>query len=154
MMGLFTTINIASSGMSASRMRMDVISNNIANAETTRTTEGGPFQRSRVVQRPIVQNPYWRSPFLPQALDNGAGQGVRVTRIERDNSPPILRYDPTHPDAIQEGARAGYVEMPNVVLVNEMADLISASRAYEANATLVESARSSFQRALQIGSGQ
>ena len=149
-MGLFTSINIAGSGMSASRMRMDVISNNIANAETTRTTEGGPFQRSRVVQRPIVSQPFWRSPFLPEPLDNGLGQGVRVTRIERDNSPPVLRYDPTHPDAIQSGPRTGYVEMPNVNIVSEMADLISASRAYEANATIIESARSSFERALRI----
>jgi flagellar basal-body rod protein FlgC len=149
-MGMFTTINIASSGMSANRMRMDVISNNIANAETTRTTEGGPFKRSRVIQRPIVQQPYWRSPFLPESLDNGMGRGVRVDRIEKDNTPGTLKYDPTHPDAIKEGPRAGYVEMPNVTIVNEMADLISATRAYEANATLVESAKSSFQKALEI----
>lgn len=136
--------------MSAQRLRMDVISNNIANVETTRTTEGGAFKRSRVIMRPLIDQPYWRSPLLPSTLDNGAGQGVRVDRIEKDSSAGMLSWDPTHPDAILSGPKAGYVERSNVVLVNEMVDLISASRSYEASATLVESEKVAFSKALDI----
>ena len=151
-MGLFTSINIASSGMAAERTRADVIADNIANVSTTRTAEGGPFRRSRVIMRPRVDSPYWRSPFLPQGLDNGIGQGVKVAEIQKDfKSENKLVYDPNHPDAIQSGPRAGYVEMPNVDVVSEMVDMISASRAYEANASIVEGAKTMFQRALDIG---
>ena len=150
-MGLFTSINIASSGMGAQRLRADVIADNMANATTTRTNEGGVFKASRVIMRPRVEQPYWRSPFLPQMLDNGPGNGVRVTGIKKDNSPPRLVYDPTHPDAILEGEKAGYVEMPNVEIVKEMVDLIEANRMYEANAQVVEGYKSMFQRALEIG---
>ena len=152
-MGLFSSINIASSGMAAERVRADVIADNIANASTTRTSEGGPFRRSRVVMRPRVDSPYWRSPFLPTGMDNGVGQGVRVKEIQKDyKSENKLVYDPTHPDAILAGPRAGYVEMPNVDIVSEMVDMISASRAYEANAAVIEGAKTMFQRALDIGS--
>ena len=152
-MGLFTAINIASSGMSAQRTRVDVISDNMANASTTRTAEGGPYRRSRVVMRPRVDSPYWRSPFLPQGLDNGVGRGVRIAEIQKDYKSELkLVYDPTHPDAIKSGPREGYVEMPNVDIVSEMVDMIAASRAYEANAAVVEGSRTMFQRALEIGS--
>jgi flagellar basal-body rod protein FlgC len=152
-MGLFTSINIASSGMSAQRTRTDVISDNLANASTTRTAEGGPYRRSRVIMRPIVDSPYWRSPFLPEGLDNGIGKGVRIAEIQKDYAAENrLVYDPTHPDAIQSGPREGYVEMPNVDIVSEMLDMIAASRAYEANASIVEGVKSMFQRALEIGS--
>ena len=151
-MGLFTAINIASSGMAAERLRADVIADNIANASTTRTAEGGPFRRSRVVMRPRVESPYWRSPFLPTGMDNGPGKGVRIAEIQKDyKSENKLVYDPTHPDAILTGPRAGYVEMPNVDIVSEMVDMISASRAYEANASVIEGAKTMFQRALDIG---
>ena len=103
--------------------------------------------------RPRVPSPYWRSPFLPQGLDNGVGQGVRVAEIQKDYmSENKLVYDPSHPDAIQTGPRTGYVEMPNVDIVSEMVDMISASRAYEANASVVEGTKAMFQRALEIGS--
>ena len=152
-MGLFTSINIASSGMAAERTRADVIADNIANASTTRTNEGGPFRRSRVIMRPRVNSPYWRSPFLPQGMDNGIGRGVRIAEIQKDfKAENKMVYDPTHPDAIQTGPRAGYVEMPNVDIVSEMVDMISASRAYEANASVIEGAKTMFQRALEIGS--
>ena len=151
-MGLFTSINIASSGMSAQRTRTDVISDNMANASTTRTAEGGPFRRSRVVMRPRVDSPYWRSPFLPEGMDNGVGKGVRIAEIQKDYmTENRLVYDPSHPDAIKSGPREGYVEMPNVDIVSEMVDLIAASRAYEANAAVVEGVKSMFQRALEIG---
>ena len=151
-MGLFSSINVAASGLTAQRTRLDVVSNNIANADTTRTPEGGPFRRSRVIFRPRVQQPYWRSPFLPKTLDNGVGQGVRISEIEKDSdAKPRLVYDPTHPDAIKTGPQEGYVEMPNVNVVEEMVDMISASRSYEANVAVVNGAKSMFQGALNIG---
>jgi flagellar basal-body rod protein FlgC len=150
-MGLFTSINIASSGMSAQRLRSDVIADNLANATTTRTNEGGPFQRTRVIMRPRTQQPYWRSPFLPGMLDNGPGNGVRVAELEKDNSPFREIYDPTHPDRILEGPKKDYVLMPNVDIVTEMTDMLEASRAYEANAQVVEGYKSMFQKALEIG---
>ena len=149
---MFSSINIAATGLTAQRLRQDVIADNIANANTTRTTEGGPFRRSRVVLRPRTEAPYWRSPFLPERLDNGVGQGVRVTAVEKDrDNEPRLVYDPTHPDAIRSGPRAGFVEYPNVSVVSEMVDLIDAARAYEANVAVVNGARTMFQRALEIG---
>lgn len=151
-MGLFSSINIAGSGLTVERLRQDVIANNIANATTTRTPEGGPFRRSRVVVAPRVSQEYWRSNFLPAALDNGIGNGVRVVSVEEDrSSEPKLVWDPTHPDAIKSGPRKGYVEMPNVNIVNEMVDLISASRSYEANSAVINGAKSMFMQALQIG---
>jgi len=152
-MGIYNSINIAATGMTANRMRLDVISDNMANVSTTRTTEGGAFKRSRVIMRPMVEGPYWRSPFLPDKLDNGLGKGVRVVEIQKDRSTePRFVYDPQHPDAILSGPREGYVEMPNVDVVTEMVDMISASRSYEANAAVIEGSKTMFQRALDIGS--
>ncbi|MDR0760115.1 MAG: flagellar basal body rod protein FlgC [Treponema sp.] len=151
-MGLFSSINIAASGMSAERFRTDVIADNMANVSTTRTAEGGPFRRSRVVLRPRVEGPYWRSPFLPESLDNGVGKGVRVAEVQKDYTTELrLVYDPTHPDAIKTGPRAGYVEMPNVDIVTEMVDMIAASRAYEANASIIDGSKAMFLKALEIG---
>jgi flagellar basal-body rod protein FlgC len=151
-MGLFSSINIAATGMSADRVRLDVIADNMANVNTTRTDEGGPFRRSRVIMRPRVESPYWRSPFLPETMDNGIGQGVRVVEIQKDTTAKNrLVYDPTHPDAMKSGPNEGYVEMPNVDIVTEMVDMISASRSYEANAAVIEGSKAMFQRALSIG---
>jgi flagellar basal-body rod protein FlgC len=151
-MGFFTSINTAGSGLSAQRTRLDVIADNIANANTTRTTEGGPFRRSRVIFRPRVDQPYWRSPFLPKFLDNGVGQGVRITSVEKDYADePRLVYDPTHPDAIKDGPRKGYVEYPNVNIVTEMVDMIAASRSYEANVAIINGSKTMFAKALEIG---
>ena len=151
-MGLFSSINTAASGLTAQRMRLDAISDNIANADTTRTTEGGPFRRSRVVFRPRVDQPYWKSPFLPRFLDNSIGEGVRVVSVEKDiDAQPRLKYDPTHPDAHKTGPLTGYVEMPNVNVVEEMVDMISASRSYEANVAVVDGSKAMFARALDIG---
>jgi len=151
-MGIFSSINIAATGLSADRVRLDVIADNMANINTTRTAEGGPFRRSRVIMRPRVKSPYWRSPFLPQTMDNGIGRGVRVAEIQKDFSKENpLRWDPTHPDAIKSGPRQGYVELPNVDVVTEMVDMISASRSYEANSSIIEGSKSVFRRALDIG---
>jgi flagellar basal-body rod protein FlgC len=151
-MGLFSSINIAATGLTAQRTRLDVISNNIANVDTTRTPEGGPFRRSRVIFRPVQDQPYWRSAILPNALYNGPGEGVRIVEVQKDtDAKPRLVYDPTHPDAIKSGPRAGYVEMPNVNIVEEMVDMISASRSYEANMSIIDGAKNMFMRSLEIG---
>ena len=151
-MGIFSTMNIASTGLTAQRLRMDVISNNIANANTTRTTDGEVFRRKRVILRPRNDNLDFRTRFLPQALWHGIGEGVRAIKIEDDRSPARLVYDPTHPDAIKSGDLKGYVKYPNVNVVTEMVDMISASRAYEANVTVIQNAGQMFMKGLEIGS--
>ena len=150
-MGLFTSINIAASGMSAERLRTDVISDNIANASTTRTQDGGAFRRSRVVLAQKENGIDWRTPFTPDGLGRDTGSGVKVVSVEKDIADLRLVYDPTHPDAIQSGPKAGYVEYPNVNIVTEMVDLISASRSYEANSSVIQGSKEMFMRALEIG---
>lgn len=150
-MGMFTSINTSASGLTAQRLRMDVISNNIANANTTRTTDGGPYKRQRVVFMPSDTRVKYKSPFVPYKFRNLPGEGVRVLRIEEDNTPFRLVFDPTHPDAIRTGEKKGYVEMPNVNIVTEMVDMISASRSYEANVAMVDNAKAIFNKALEIG---
>ena len=150
-MGLFSTVNVASSGLTAQRTRLDVIANNLANADTTRTTEGGPFRRSRTIFRPRVEQPYWRGPYLPVYLDNNPQRGVKIVKIEKDTDKKNrLVYEPSHPDAIKSGPRKGYVEYPNVNVVEEMVDMISASRSYEANVAVINGAKTMFQKALEI----
>ena len=150
-MGLFSSINIAATGMSAERLRTDVIADNIANASTTRTQEGGAFKRSRVILAQRQEGVDWRNPFVPSELDRGVGTGVRVVAIEKDSADMRLVYDPTHPDAIKSGPKEGYVEYPNVNIVTEMVDMISASRAYEANAAVIQGSKDMFLRAMDIG---
>ncbi len=146
-MGMFTSMNINATGLVAQRARLDVISNNIANANTTRTPEGGPFRRSRVILRSMNDRPTFKSAYLPKALENQMGTGVRVLKVEKDTAPGRMIYDPTHPDANFKG----YVEMPNVNVVTEMADMIEATRSYEANVTLMNSSKQMYSRALDIG---
>ncbi|MBP5174378.1 MAG: flagellar basal body rod protein FlgC [Treponema sp.] len=152
-MGLFTSINIAATGMSAERLRSDVISNNIANATTTRTQEGGAYRKQTVIFEPVAsEHPVMRSPFVSSDMDNGPGRGVRVREIVKDTTQGRMVYDPTHPDAIQSGPNKGYVEYPNVNIVNEMVDMISANRAYEANSSVIQGSKEMFAAALEIGS--
>jgi flagellar basal-body rod protein FlgC len=141
---MFDAINAAASGLSAERLRMDVISNNIANVNTTRTAEGGAYRRKIVVFEPRSGQTSFAQ-VLAQQMDNG--QGVKVVGITTDNSPMRKNYDPNHPDADQEG----YVEMPNINIVSEMVDMITATRAYEANVTTVNAAKSMALKALEIG---
>lgn len=151
-MGMFTAINIASTGLSAQRLRLDVISNNIANATTTRNSNGdGPFRRDRVVMTPVNLRNVWKSPVYPRGLDTGMGVGVKVSRIEKDQRPFKLVYDPSHPDAIAVGPKKGYVQMPNVNIVEEMTDMIAASRSYEANVQIINGSRQMFLKTLEIG---
>jgi flagellar basal-body rod protein FlgC len=151
-MGMFSSINIAGSGLTAERLRLDVIADNIANVNTTRTTEGGPFRRSRVIFASRVEQPYWRSPFLPSFLQDSVGRGVRVKSVQKDYATETrLVYDPTHPDSIKTGPKKGYVEYPNVNIVNEMVDMIEANRAYEANSAVIGGTKAMFLKALEIG---
>ncbi len=151
-MAMFDSFNIASTGLSAQRLRMDLISSNIANATTTRTPEGdGPYVRKRAIFAPINIRPGYKSPLVPDRIEHGEGKGVRVVKIENDKEPFRLVYDPAHPDAISTGPEKGYVRMPNVNVVMEMTDLISASRSYEANVMIVNNAKSMFGKALEIG---
>ncbi len=150
-MGMFHSIDTSASGLTAQRLKMDVIANNIANVNTTRTVDGGPYQRERVIVSPRDAKIRWKSAFLPQSMKPVVGEGVRVLRIEKDNAPFRMIFDPTHPDSIKSGPKAGYVEMPNVNIVTEMADMIAATRSYEANATMIEDSKAMFNVALNIG---
>ncbi len=143
-MSMFGAIDAAASGLTAERLRMDVISNNIANVNTTRTAAGGAYRRQMVVFAPR-ENTTSFAQVLSEQMD--AGNGVRVVGIEKDNSPTRKVYDPAHPDANKEG----YVEMPNINIVNEMVDMITATRSYEANVTVVNAAKSMALKALEIG---
>lgn len=119
-MGIFSIINTSGSGLTAQRTRLDVIADNIANVNTTRTTEGGAFRRSRVIFKPRDDGNKYKSPFLPDALQPNVGTGVRVFSIEKDmESATRFVYNPSHSDAIKYGEKAGYVEMPNVNPVTE-----------------------------------
>ena len=150
-MSMFNSFNIASTGLTAQRLRMDTISSNIANATTTRTPEGGPYVRKRVILAPVNNRPEYKSQFIPERIQHGKLQGVRVIKIEKDGDPFRLVYDPGHPDAIKTGPKKGYVEMPNINVVTEMTDLISASRSYEANVMIVNNSKSMYNKALEIG---
>ncbi len=151
-MAMFDSFNIAATGLTAQRLRMDLISNNISNATTTRTPENdGPYRRKRAIFAPVNIRPNYKSPLVPERIEHGSGKGVRVVKIEDDRSPFRLVYDPSHPDAINTGPKKGYVEMPNVNVVTEMTDMISASRSYEANVMMVNNAKSMFTKALEIG---
>jgi flagellar basal-body rod protein FlgC len=148
----FSALETSSSALTAERLRMDVIANNIANANTTRTADGGPYRRQMVVlgSRPsfaqALQQAAGDQPAVSDPADQ-VGQGVRVVQIVQDQRPFKLKYDPTHPDA----DASGYVRLPNVETVTEMVDLISASRAYEANVTALNAFKSMVSTALQIG---
>jgi len=141
---MFGAIDAAASGLTAERLRMDVISNNIANVNTTRTTEGGPYRRQMVVFAPKTNEENFAQ-VLSGHLDTD--NGVRVVGIGKDNSPTRKVYDPAHPDANKDG----YVEMPNINIVTEMVDMITATRAYEANVTVLNAAKSMALKALEIG---
>ena len=147
-MSMFLGIDTAASGLTAERLRMDVISNNIANANTTRTERGGAYHRRFVVFEPRGTGKKTFNDFLERSMDKlKAGEGVRAVMIREDNEQGPLVYDPGHPDANAEG----YVERPNVNVVAEMVDMITASRAYEANATAINAAKSMATKAMDIG---
>jgi len=142
-MDIFTTMKISASALKAQRIRMNAISSNLANIETTRTPDGGPYRKREVVFQSSQKG-------FSDTLDSrlrGAIQGVEVTQIQASNLSPRMIYNPSHPDADGEGQ----VAMPNIVLLEEVADMMSASRAYEANVTVVNSAKRMALKALEIG---
>jgi flagellar basal-body rod protein FlgC len=142
-MSLFDAINTAASGLSAERLRMDVTAENLANAQSTKGADGQPYRRKVVVLQETSPTRFGRT--LSGAM-NGAMNGVKVAQIAQDSTPNPHAYDPGHPDADPRG----YVSMPNVQPVTEMVDLISASRAYEANVTVMQTAKSMFSKTLDI----
>ena len=145
-MALFTGMNSNSSGMSAERLRLDVISENIANANTTRTKEGGPYVRKNVIFTEKVSTADSFGEVINRT-NRGIGNGVKVTAITKDTDTDMnLVYEPSHPDADENG----YVLYPNVNIVTEMTDLIDASRAFEANTTAFEASKNVASRGLSI----
>jgi flagellar basal-body rod protein FlgC len=166
MMDMFSGLSISASGLRAQRMRQNVIASNLANAETTRTKDGGPYKRQFVVLRENTLDPEKRFVFGPEKMkgftthenhipipDPGlplgkdhVGSGVEVASVEQDQSPAKLVYDPSHPDANEQG----YVAMPNVNVVQEMTDMITATRSYEASVTAMNSTKAMLMKAMDI----
>ena len=155
-MSLFSSFNVNASGMTAQRLRMDTISENIANANTTRTADGTPYRRKVVVfAEKEMRTEFSRVLKESQARYSGlssrgnwTGKGVKVDRVQEDNWTQMnVVYDPSNPDADENG----YVTYPNVNTVTEMTNLIDASRAFEANATAFEASKQLATRGLEIG---
>src|SRR3954451_8331523 len=149
-MGMFDAFDISASALTAERMRMDVTAENLANAQTTRTANGGPYRRKEGVLQEVAQGGGFAG-HLKADLGARAGAarrpgGVEVSGIVEDSTPSKMVYDPGHPDANAQG----YVAMPNVDSVTEMVDLISSSRAYEANVTAMQSAKQMFSKTLDL----
>lgn len=147
-MALFQSFTVSASGMTAQQFRADVIAQNLANVNTTRTDAGTPYRRKVVTFQEKGENKFDRYLTLSQKRGSHAGNGVKVINVKEDTeSDFIMEYDPSHPDADENG----YVSYPNVNLVTEMTNLIDASRAYEANITAFDASKSMAQAGLQIG---
>ena len=146
-MSLFGGLEISASGLTAERLRMDVSAENLANAQTTRGTDGQPYRRKEVILQEQAGS-FGASLSAAMGSNNGSqGGGVQVAGVVQDTATPLKRvYDPGHPDADAQG----YVSMPNVDTVTEMVDLISAQRAYEANVTAMQAAKQMFSRTLEL----
>lgn len=145
-MAIFSGMNINASGMSAQRLRMDVISENIANANTTRTKEGGAYVRKNVILTEKVSTTQTFGQVLNRTI-SGIGNGVKATGIVNDTDTDMnIVYDPSHPDADENG----YVIYPNVNIVTEMTDLIDATRSYQANATAFEASKNIASKGLKL----
>ena len=142
---MFKSIDISASALTAQRLRMDTISSNIANVETTRTEDGGPYRRQITVFRERMENVFNRLDSSSTASNSG-GNGVVVDRIAEDQSPFRREYRPEHPDADEDG----YLELPNISVMNEMVNMIDASRAYEANIKAISNYKSMANSALNI----
>lgn len=145
-MGLFQAFDISATGMTAQRFRTDIIAENVANVSTTRTEDGNPYRRKIVTFQEKAVTPF--SKVLQGTRQQYTGNGVKVVSVLEDTSTDyIMKYDPAHPDADENG----YVSYPNVNIITEMTNLIDASRAYEANTTAFEASKAMAQAGLQIG---
>lgn len=162
-MKFFSTFDTAASGMRAEQFRMDLISENIANAHTAKTADGTPYRR-KIAVASAEQKAAFDSEFSAASFDVASefsgksgtaafnAGGVSVASVV-DNADFNWVYDPTNPNAMQDGDKKGYVAMPNVNIISEMTSMMQATRSYEANATLVESAKAMAMKALEIGRG-
>jgi len=154
-MGFMNTINIVGSGLTAQQLRLDIVAENVTNSQTTRVENGeGAYRRKMVVFEAVSGRDTFRdvmaravSAAVPNTGVNPTAGGVRVTEIVEDESPMKIVYDPTHPDADEEG----YLEMPNVDMVKEIADAMAASRAYASNVTAFNTLKSVISSGLEIG---
>ena len=146
-MSVFGAMDVSATGMTAQQLRMDTISENIANVNTTRDASGRPYRRKTVVFEEKSYPTFSES--LSMANKHNIGKGVKVTRIVEDNLEGRLVYDPSHPDANEDG----YVTLPNVNTVTEMTNMIDATRAFEANVTVLNSTKNLALKALDIGQG-
>jgi len=144
-MDFFDALHTSSAGLTAQRLRMNLISGNLANVHTTRTKDGGPYRRKEPIFAAQAQDMSFERILASQNPDNLPL--VKVVEIIEDGRNPLLKYDPNHPDADAEG----YVAMPNINLMEEMVNLISATRSYEANITAVKAAKEMAMKALDIG---
>jgi flagellar basal-body rod protein FlgC len=142
-MDFFSAMDISASALTAERTRMNLISSNLANANSTRSAEGGAYRRKDAV---FTAAPAAGS-FGAALGKASAARGVAVSRIVEDQNPPRMQYEPSHPDADPQG----YVAYPNVNVVEEMADMITASRSYEANVTAAQAAKSMALKTLELG---
>lgn len=144
---MFSTVDTSASGLTAQRLRMDLIADNIANVDTTRTEEGVPYRRKLAIFR--ERNNDFSNVMAEKMGNNNVQNGVEVAGIREDASPFKTVYRPNHPDANQDG----YVEMPNINITSEMVDMIDASRSYEANVTALNTSKRMALKALEIGRG-
>jgi flagellar basal-body rod protein FlgC len=146
-MDLFKAMEVTASGLNAERSRMNTIASNLANAKTTRTAEGGPYKRLDPVFQAVPISTKFEDLVGEKAAQ--ATSSVKVQEIRQDDSPPQMVYDPGHPDADPNG----YVAMPNVNVVQEMVNMITASRAYESGVTVMQTVKGMARSALNIGGG-
>jgi flagellar basal-body rod protein FlgC len=144
-MNFFDSMRTSASGLTAQRLRMNLVSNNLANANTTRTEQGVPYQRQEPVFSAIpVKNAFGE--ILKGELGENLSD-VNVAEIINDQRKPLIKYDPMHPDADQQG----FVSMPNINVMEEMVNMMTASRSYEANVTAISTSKNMVQKALEIG---
>ena len=145
-MNLFGMMEVSASALGAERVRAEVVTSNLANAESTRTPEGGPYQRREVIFG--TQRPSFALSLVSAGapMQDAGSAGVRVRAVVNDPAPAVVKYDPSHPDANADG----YVAYPNINPVNEMADLMGAARAYEMNVSAITAAKQMIQQSIEI----
>ena len=144
-MNFIDALQISASGLTSQRLRMNVVSSNLANSHTTRTPEGGPYKRKDVVfsAKPL-ETSFQR---MMKSQINEKLSEVKVVGVIEDPRPPVIKYDPQHPDADEKG----YISLPNINVVEEMVNMMSATRSYEANVTAVNATKRMALKALEIG---
>ena len=152
-MDLFQSMQISASGLAAQRIRMNVIASNLANINTTKTPEGGPYRRKDVYFRPIKVNELGGGSDVARARISFKNElerelrGVEISRVVKDQKDPRLVYNPSHPDANDKG----YVSMPNINMITEVVTMMNAQRSYEANVTAINATKAMINKSMAIG---